>query len=569
MNNPNPFEFDGAPNLSVQQIRDWFIDDFSYARFIRSSRNVLLLGQRGSGKSMTLMYFSLPVQFEAERRDDSQGVRFIGVYIPCNTPLTHKREYLLFNDPVSPAILSEHYFVLGIALKLAETIELVSSEIESGEMESLRGDFEDLFDKIFNKEENIFKQVRRAINRELRETQEMVNNGEERSFSRRARTLYTLVIPMMTSIKEVKAFKNIHFLLMIDDAQDLNMFQRQSLNSWLSYRDHSIFSLKVAIAKVSDYDYRTASGGTILEGHDYTAIDLEQPLQNYDSRFGKLAREIIQRRLKIAGIDISPDDFFPESVDFSAAMEKFNIEAEGLARLVLKNPTKDSIGDYRYKMARALYFRARSSKANRPVYCGLDTIVHLSTGVIRNLLDPCYWMYDDMRSRVEPGNAFKSVPCSVQSEVVLRRSEKLWEKLRRGLDKEVEGCTNVQAKKIEQLFQNLGTLFRERLLRHKSEPRVVTFSISGRTPAFETELKPLLDIARRAQLLYVRSSNAKDDGKREDYYTPNRMLWPAIGLDAHGQHGRVSLPERDILAAAAGKPFPYVEDEDEQQGSLF
>ena len=198
----------------------------------------------------------------------------------------------------------------------------------------------------------------------------------------------------------------------------------------------------------------------------------------------------------------------------------------------------------------------------------MDTIVHLSTGVIRNLLDPCYWMYDDMCSRIEPGEVFHEVPSSVQSEVILRRSEQLWEKIRRGLDKEVEGCTNGQARKIFQLFENLGVLFRERLLKHKSEPRVVTFSISGRTERYEQELKPLVDISRRAQLLYVRSGNAKDDGKREDYYTPNRMLWPALGLDAHGQHGRISLPEKDILAASDGKPFPYVDDEG-QQGSLF
>jgi intein/homing endonuclease len=570
MRSPNPFEFDGAPNLSPQQIRDWFIDDYSYARFIQSTRNVLLLGQRGSGKSMTIMYFSLPVQIESEgaKRASDSSTRFIGVYIPCNTPLTHKREYLLFKDPVTPAILSEHYFVLGIALKLAETIELISKDIDPEEMEYLRADFEDLFDQDFGSTENLFRSVRRAINKELRQTQEIINKEESDSVEYRARTFYTLVIPIMSSLKEVKAFKNAHFLLMIDDAHDLNEFQRMSLNSWLSYRDHSLFSLKVAIAKVSDYDFRTASGGTILEGHDYTSIDLEQPFQNYDSRFGKLAREIVERRLKIAGIDVDPDEFFPESEEFAKAMENCNQKAEELARKTLTNPTAKNVSDYRYKQARALYFRSRSSKANRPVYSGMDTIVHLSTGVIRNLLDPCYWMYDDMCSRIEPGEVFHEVPPAIQSEVILRRSEQLWEKIRRGLDKEVEGCTNGQARKIFQLFENLGVLFRERLLKHKSEPRVVTFSISSRTERYEQELKPLIDISRRAQLLYVRSGNAKDDGKREDYFTPNRMLWPALGLDAHGQHGRISLPEMDILAAADGRPFPYVEDEG-QQGSLF
>lgn len=569
MNAANPFEFDGAPNLTSKQIREWFIDDYSYARFINSTRNILLLGQRGSGKSMTLMYFSLPVQVGNERVSaGSNPQKIIGIYIPCNTPLTHKKEYLLFADPVAPVMLSEHYFVLGIALKISETVELLSDLITEDESRILRRDFEDLFGLSFNENENIFSSVRKAINRELRVTQEAINSCESGDFKYRARTFYTLIIPMMSLLKEVESLKNSHFLLMIDDAHDLNIYQRQCLNSWLGYRDHSLFSLKVAIAKVSDYDFRTASGGTILEGHDYTEIDLEQPFQNYDSRFGRLAREIISRRLAIAGIEIEPDKFFPESEIVAQAMEKFNQKAEDIAKQLYPNASQKTITDYRYKQGRALYFRSRSSKANRPIYSGLETIVHLSTGVIRNLLDPCYWMYDDMCSRVKKHEQFKEIPSQIQSEVILRRSEQLWQKIRRGLDKEVEGCTSVQAVKIFNLLENLGVLFRERLLRHKSEPRVVTFSISSRTARFETDLQPLLDIARRAQLLYVRSGNSKDDGKREDYFTPNRMLWPAIGLDAQGQHGRISLQEKDVLAAAEGQQFPYVESDD-LQGSLF
>jgi hypothetical protein len=86
-------------------------------------------------------------------------------------------------------------------------------------------------------------------------------------------------------------------------------------------------------------------------------------------------------------------------------------------------------------------------------------------------------------------------------------------------------------------------------------------------PASESLLVPLFEIARRAQLLYFRSGSSKDDGRRETYYVPNRLLWPIRGLDVVGQHARASLKARDIWAAANGESFRFPDAED--QGVLF
>ena len=68
--------------------------------------------------------------------------------------------------------------------------------------------------------------------------------------------------------------------------------------------------------------------------------------------------------------------------------------------------------------------------------------------------------------------------------------------------------------------------------------------------------------------MYFRSGPSKDDGKRETYYVPNRMLWPVRGLDVVGQHARASLKARDVWAAANGAPFPF-DDAVATQGDLF
>ena len=50
---------------------------------------------------------------------------------------------------------------------------------------------------------------------------------------------------------------------------------------------------------------------------------------------------------------------------------------------------------------------------------------------------------------------------------------------------------------------------------------------------------------------------------------PNRMLWPSIGLDLHGQHARASMKAKDLLAAANGKDIPVKTEAPENQMELF
>jgi hypothetical protein len=318
---------------------------------------------------------------------------------------------------------------------------------------------------------------------------------------------------------------------------------------------------------------RTAFGGTILEGHDYITIDLEQSYQNRKSDFGQFARDVVSKRLKNVGIEITPDDFFPESNSFREDMKVYDqsTRLEAIKSGISPDNSK-AIGDYVYKYARARYFQARSPKANKPIYSGFETLVHLSTGVIRHLLVPCYWMFEELLSDESAMNS-KVISPEIQSTVIHLHSKKLWEFIRRNLETQVEGCGRLEAEKLRLLFTKLAEHFRYRLLNHKSEPRVLTFSISGYDRHLREELEPIFRIAQKAQLIYVRSGTAKDGGGSEDFYTPNRMLWPEYSLDVVGMHGRASLKARDLINAMQGISIPTGNSEDIairiQQRSLF
>ena len=348
-------------------------------------------------------------------------------------------------------------------------------------------------------------------------------------------------------MKQVSIFQKAHISLLIDDAHDLNPIQQKLLNSWLSYRDHSIFSFKVAIAGYKHYSLQTNSGGTILEGHDFVTINFDQPFQNEVSPFGKFASDVIEKRLIAVGINATPEAFFPASESFEKELEICRQQARQDA--IAKGYTDSkAINDYVYKQARAIYFRERSSKAGRPTYAGFETLLHLSNGVIRNLLEPCYRMYDAMISNGE--NLPNEIPSGTQSTIILDRSTALWEFVKDKLPLQIEGCSSSDAVKIKNLLVALAELFRERLKTHASEPRVLTFSISKQTDETRAILDPIFKLMEKAQLLFIRKGRAKDGGGKEDYHSPNRYLWPEYGLDVHGQHGRASIKAEELVAAA-------------------
>jgi hypothetical protein len=578
----NPFEYEAANKLKLEQILDFYIEDFNYSRFVRSKRNIFLIGERGTGKTMTLLYNSLPVQIKkAEKEGKKIDFDLICVHVPCNTPLTHKTEYALL-EQFQGSVISEHFLVISIMYAIVDTLSDVKDIADASDTNNVKRELEFILDIQLPADFSLFEGLKLIFQKENVEAQNAINAKKLDAFYENARSFSTGVMPLLSCIRKITKLQDSHFVLMLDDAHDLNDSQVKTLNSWIAYRDNSFFSFKVATTKVGRPPFLAASGGAILEGHDFTLIDMELPYQNKYSNFGKLAREIVQRRLEKVGIpsNKTPEEFFPINPDFEKDLKSSEDKIRKEAEVRFPGGSQKQIGDYVYKNSRAAYFRERSAKANRPPYSGFDILVHISTGVIRNLLEPCYWMYDkvvsERRSSGESNPTVKEIPASVQTDIILERSKKKWEWIKEGFDKSIVGCSRTDAEQLYKLFDNLAILFRERLLHHNSEPRAIAFTISDVDSQNYLALLRLLEIARKAQILYTYTSSAKDSGKRETYYVPNRILWPDRGLDPHGQHARVSIKTKDLWAAATqGQKIPFTpSSENESQtaqegGDLF
>lgn len=274
----NPFQFEGANNLTTDEIIDFYIEDYNYSRFIQSTRNIFLVGERGTGKTMALLYNSYRVQYAKAKRENTDiGFKIVGVHIPCNTTLFDKKEYQLIEEPFRASIVCEHYLVLTILNRIVDTL-IDIPEIEealSSQNKVLREDFEYMMGVSLVPNIPFLAALRKFVHKESIQTQRLINQPESDAFYTNALSFSSLIVPLIENLKRIPLLKHTHFLLMIDDAHDLNDYQVKTLNSWIAYRDHTNYSFKVAIAKVgSTYSYVTSSGGSILEGHDFTIIEI-------------------------------------------------------------------------------------------------------------------------------------------------------------------------------------------------------------------------------------------------------------------------------------------------------
>lgn len=551
----NPFHFNAATSLDESQIESLFISDYNYSRFVLSKRNVFLMGERGCGKTMTLLYNKLSslkkLKKNKAKSNNQAETRYIPVYVSCINPLHNKREHLLLNNNFQASVIAEHFLVLSIAHSITETLIALNDIFSVDEIKLFQKELQYIFDEEFTTpSSDIFRSLQLFLGKQLTRTQKIINHADSDSSYFETFTFSSMIMPIIEMLLHNNTLEKGHIIFMIDDAHDLNNFQQEVLNSWVAYRNNSQFSFKISAAKVPAYSFITSSGGSILRGHDYIYIDIEQPYQNDRSAFSRFATKIVERRLKMVGLNIPPEDFFPVNPSFATdlkeADDKARIEAEGKYN---ENEQK-KITDYVYKYGRAKYFRERDPKANKPPYSGFRTIVEVSSGVVRNLLEPCFIMYEDALSEVDH-TVVGVIKPRIQTAVLNRLSEQMWNTLSVGVDKIVTGCPASRAKHVENLFNALAVLFRDRLLDQScSEPRAIAFTISKGEDDLLRFLNPILETARQAQFLYMRPGSAKDKGAVEDYYVPNKLLWPSRGLDPIGQHARVSLTAKILLDAA-------------------
>ena len=347
--------------------------------------------------------------------------------------------------------------------------------------------------------------------------------------------------------------------IFIDDADNLSKTQTEILNSWLACRTQPTISLKVATQLDLYKTFLTPARVLVESPHDYQDVNISY---RYTSNITKgmnyyeKAVSILKKRLSINGFDIDPYVFFPE---YDKQEEGINAEAEKIRLEYSISGRGNRIDDDVRRYATPNYIRnlgGTSKSRSTYRYAGLKNIIHLSSGIIRYLLDAVAKMYDLAESELSDSD--KHIICidtNIQDTVMRNQADQfLFVELRKSEtpDKDferapvpIEHPTN-NTEKLQNLISAMGRTFHEILVSDRSERKVFSVAL---TNIPDKELKDVFRLGVRLGFFHEMRIGNKDGNGRTMLYVLNRCFAPIFTLDPTGFQGYLFMTNEDLHKA--------------------
>jgi len=583
----NPFVVESPEKLSPEQIVELFVEEFTQIETVKQRKHTFVWGARGSGKSMMLRY--LEPQCQKAIHGGGEGFvkrpgSFLGVYCPCKEGQLNKTELSLL-DPLSLKIISEHMLNLAIADRVLNCLRRQFSPelFKKAELESFAGKVTRLFDRasvassigeaneVTSLQDEPLGWLQALLDAENRRIGTFLKKnallGGGVNYDGTTSGYHDFLLPFIRAVGELSAFSGIPIYLLLDDADKLTKDQQAIVNTWIANRDQSVFCLKISTQPEEYKTFYTRDGGLIEQPHDYSEVDVDELYTRSQSDYAEKVRLISGKRLKISErAHVSIEEFLPcdptEEELFKSIKEETAAEWEKVGK-----PGRQT--DYVYRYATARLFQHLATAKKRKSYAGFQNIVHLSSGVIRDFLEPCYLMFDACVRKGEDPHRINSIAPSIQNDIMRKYSEDFLLRIE-DIRKDLPPEQWKQLDELKTLIESLGRLFYQRL--HDTESREVRlFSITVRG-AVPREIEDVLRMGIRFRYFQLGTYSTKEGGGREKWYILNRRLCPALKLDPTGFEGRISIvPEH--LALALKDPAKFVSLRlklpDERQPTLF
>lgn len=561
----NPFVVESPEKLTTEQIVDLFVTKFTDIETVKQRKHTFIWGSRGAGKSMMLRYLEPQCQSLASGSISEffgQGNPFFAVYCPCKEGQPNKTELLLL-DKYSAVIISEHMMNLSIADRLVdslrtqfpndffgkeERISFVKKTLSLFDRASIASSIAQV-DSGVSLETNPLDWLQELFITENRKVSNYLTRNALRGggavYEGATSGYHDFLLPLMKLAQGFVGLNSASIYVLLDDAGKLTKEQQSIVNTWIANRDQSAICLKVSALREEYKTFLTRDGGLIEKPHDYSKVDVEELYTQSKEDYAQKVKLIANRRLELSDIPTKDiDQFLPADPTEETLLDEFRKETAAQWEIE-GQPGRQR--DYVTRYATARLFQHLRASRRRKSYAGFQNIVHLSSGVVRDFLEPCYLMFDEYVSGDrEPGSVYV-IPPAFQNEVLFRYSEELilgkFEDIRKNLPP--EKWPQVDA--LRKLLESLGRLFYERLHDPEArEARLFSFTVRGQvTP----EVGEVLNLGVRHRYFQLRTYSTKEGGGRENWYILNRWLCPAYKLDPTGFEGRISLTPRFIQLA--------------------
>jgi Cdc6-like AAA superfamily ATPase len=577
----NPFSAYVANGLPSAAVHRLFVDKRHIVSRIAQVGDAIVEGQRGTGKTMLLRYFSAEVQASVATTKSLSS--FVQMLNKKNQPFglfcllsslgflrselaivtDGRRRSQLFGHRIACILFGRMFEVLAELVDdtqdaaLCQAITKAASQLvaQSGtniekQKANPKGSLLELLDHCNFMVEEVDAHVR-----------SLWPGGAPTPFNPKL-SLSTFLL-FAKSLKRILCLEQPIFLL-LDDFDVLDAEQQTEMFGWAAGRVHDVICFKFGIITHGQKSNLSGPGRTYRPGDDYVLVQLNWVDGGLRGREGDekgvayldVVRDICKLRLENAGwpATLNFENLFAEWEQGTKIKEQVRaLQRELHQKLPLKEKAREQFASIWTKRGEALYFRHLRAKGIQHRYAGATTIVDLSSGILRQFLEICNAIVAVALASGWTPSTLTRIGPSFQNAAIRDWSDQWLAKLTEGLTTtELQTQEQrVSAKHLVTLANSLSRFFSERLYSESKDPELIAIAIRGAVPAGSL-CESILRIAVRESILQPRSSDytsKSDTGVRLPTYLLNRRLVPRVNIGTKLQ-GRYEISTADVELAS-------------------
>ena len=584
----NPFHTPTPENLSAKEMVRLFVPEFKDFHAVKANSHTIISGPRGTGKSSILRYMQVDCQKE-ENECSFKELSWVGILVkfsgPANLPEMKRLAKLMGHAYI---MITEHSLVLEV---LGSLVEMLNSHINETEkkIQLSENDKQELADVFIYSDKNVKSKIlteeivdvdfvtvclkeflQNNMSYLLDYLGKLINPNNDHAFEGKLISYNDLLYPLLKVLRKSTWTPDAPIYLLFDDADSLGSTAISIINSWISMRTTNEVCIKLATLQKRYPTYISTRGKRIEAPHDYYEFSVREIYTTNFETYQKRITKIVDKRLSRFYDGITARDFFPSDKVQDTAIEKIRKDY-----LNQDSPRGYRAGDDAYRYAIADYIKELSAtsakgsgsrkQGSKFKYAGFEWLIHISSGNTRDFLNAAHEMYNKELENNDNKEPPTSISSQVQDKCIRQFSEKFLEFDFYALDsklntlligdqisqaEELQNPTTDQLKKLSNLIETLGGIFRLQLRSDYSERRV--FSIAF-TDGPDEEVQQILDIGVVYGYLQASTIGNKEGTGRVPLYILSRRLAPYFGLDPTGFAGYKFI-KNSVVKAALHRP---------------
>ncbi len=541
----NLFAVQTPEGIAAPDVLSLFVDDFADFHQILRIGHTFLHGARGSGKSMIFRFLEHDCQMLKQQRA-AKELDFFSFYIPVKETELKLTELIRLEKAHGSLVLNEHLLSVNVIAKVLATVQKLDvtdtsaitkfREFVSDGMFSFlrRGGWEGKapsippnanFVTICSAARTVFDDIYAEAARYV----QRLSFGSDLTYPGALFGFLDFVRPFLLAVREMPFMPaGKPLFLLVDDADNLSLEQTKILNTWVSSRGSSDLSLKISTQRTYK-TLRTVTGESIETPHDFAEVEISDIYTSERDRYLRRVGSIVVKRLQRAGINVTPEAFFPPDEDQERQIKEI---ADKLAAAWEESGRGARARDDANRYARPDFIKGllgpRKSGATYS-YAGFRQLVHVSSGVVRFFLEPAALMFGAQEAKNEP-NPVQRIDPHIQDRVVRDDADRFliseFEKITK--DKEIADEKRDRATKLRNLIDGLGALFHAILLSDAGERRVFSVAFSNGP---DDEVREIFELGVEYGYLHKSTIGKKEGAGRTALYILSRRLAPVFTLD--------------------------------------